>query len=95
MNLSKSKNHTKIKAKKDLSLMSSTIRGDWLILISLLFVLLLASLIFSGLTYFSVKNQSFISESEAVQKSSLKVNTEQLDRVINNLNTKKEKFDNF
>jgi len=96
MNILNSKNNineNKIKSKKTISLIAKTISSDWKILISLLFVCLVAVLFISWNLYRSVSSQSFLSGEEVTQTNSLRVNTEQLDRVVSDLNYKKEKFD--
>lgn len=96
MNIFNSKNNInerKIKSKKTISIIGSTVSADWKILISFLFVCLVVVLYFSWTMYKSAVSQSFLSEDQAIQNNSLRVNTEQLDRVMSELNSKKEKFD--
>jgi hypothetical protein len=96
MNIFKSKkniNEEKIKIKKTISLLGKTISSDWKILVSALFVFLILGLLFSWNLYKTISNQSFLNEDGEAPKNSLKVNTEQLDRVLESLNSRKEKFD--
>jgi flagellar basal body-associated protein FliL len=98
MNSLKSKKHINeesLKVKKTISLIGKKVSVDWIILISFLFVFLFAGLTFSFLTYKSIRSESFLEEREIGQLNSLNINTEQLDRVINRLNKKKETFDLF
>lgn len=85
-------NEKKVKSKKTISLIGKTITADWKILIILFILLLLIALIFSWNLYTSAVSQSFLSEDATTQAGSLRVNTQQLDRVVNELNSKKEKF---
>jgi len=88
-------NEEKIKVKKTISLLSRTISGDWKILIGVILAILILGILFSWNTYNSISNQSFLNEGGEVKKSGLKINTEQLDRVVENLNKRKERFDNL
>lgn len=85
----------KIKTKKTISLLSKTISGDWKILIGLILLSLVLGSFFSWNTYRSIANQSFLKDKGEIKKSGLKINTEQLDRVVNNFNERKEKFNNL
>ncbi len=91
-NLKNNINEQKIKSKKTISLIGKTIASDWKMMMSLLFVCLIVVLAFSWTMYKSAVSQSFLSEEDTLQAGSLRVNTQQLDRVISDLNSKKEKF---
>jgi LPS O-antigen subunit length determinant protein (WzzB/FepE family) len=84
-----------LRIKKTISLIGKSVQSDWIILISSLFIILIIGLVFSFFTYKNIKSESFLEGSEIVQTNSLNINTEQLDRVINRLNQKKETFDLF
>lgn len=97
MNLDKTKkiNVEGIKTKKTISLISKTVSGDWKILITTLIVFLVLGMVFSWNYYRSVSDQSFLNDGDVVQKGGLKIDTKQLDRVVENLNQKKEKFNSL
>lgn len=96
MNLFKSKNNInedKLKFKKDISIIRQNVKGDWVFLISLLLITLAMTLFFSWNMFRNIQNESFLSDQDVQVKGSLKVNTAQLERVVGNLNSKKEQFD--
>jgi hypothetical protein len=92
-NLKNNINEQKIKSKKTISLIGKTIGSDWKMMMSFLFGCLIVALAFSWTMYKSAVSQSFLSEEDTLlQAGTLRVNTQQLDRVISDLNYKKEKF---
>lgn len=97
MKFSKSKkiDESKIRIKKTISLFAKTISGDWKILIGALAFIFLVGLGFTWNLYRTVSSQSFLNDSQVVEKAGLKINTAQLDRVMENLNSKKEKFNSL
>ncbi len=88
-------NNDKIKPKKTIFLFGDSVERDWIILISFLFFILIAGLIFSWFIFNSISSESVLTEEEFRQRSSLKIDTEQLDRVVSNLNKKKEIFESL
>ena len=97
MNLNKFKkiDESKIKTKKTISLISKTVSGDWKILIFILVVIFVMGLLFSWNNYRVIANQSFLKENDSVKKSGLRIDTKQLDRVVESFNQRKEKFNNL
>ncbi|MFA7193606.1 MAG: hypothetical protein WC087_01685 [Candidatus Paceibacterota bacterium] len=81
-----------LKIKKGLSLSGDSVQLDWILIFSFLTFVFVVMALFSSMIYFSIEKDSFLDGSEEVVGNSLKVNTEQLDRVVENLNSRKEKF---
>jgi p-aminobenzoyl-glutamate transporter AbgT len=86
-------NENKLKFKKTVSVLGGSVKKDWLFMIFVLVMCLVVTLIFSWNTFRNIQNESFLSDKDVEVKGSLKVNTEQLERVVENLNSKKEQFD--
>jgi hypothetical protein len=83
----------KIKMKKGLSLSGISIKFDWVFLfLFILFSLILATVISLSI-YISIEKKSILSSEEEVLANPLRVNTEQLERVVENLNSRKARFD--
>lgn len=96
MNFSKSKNQIsekKLKFKKDVSIIRNSIKEDWVFLICFLLISLIGSQFFSWNLFKGIQNDSFLSNQDIQVTGSLKVNTDQLDRVVSDLNSRKEQFD--
>ena len=85
----------KNKTKKTISLIGNTVEKDWLILVGILLISLIFSLVFSWVIYSSVTEDSVLTEEEYQKKSALKVNSKQLDQVLESYKIKQEKFNNL
>lgn len=83
----------KIKSKKGLSVSGVSVMTDWVIIFLFVVLFFILAVIVSFNIYLSIKNNSIISNEETNVTNPLHVNTEQLDRVVENLNDRKEKFD--
>lgn len=83
----------KIKSKKGLSLIGTSVKTDWIIIFSLVATCFVVGAAASFGIYLSIEKNSVISNEETNVANPLRVNTEQLDRVVENLNDRKEKFD--
>lgn len=84
-----------LKIRKGLSLSGDSVQLDWILMFVFLTIVFVAMALFSWMIYFLIEKDSFLAESEAPVGNSLRVNTEQLDRVVENLNSRKEKFNNL
>lgn len=81
-----------LKIRKGLSLSGDSVQLDWILMFVVLTFVFVMMALFSWMIYFSIEKDSFLAESESPVGNSLRVNTEQLDRVVENLNSRKEKF---
>lgn len=98
MNLLKFKrklNDSDLRKRKTISLIGKTIDFDWMSLVSFVFLVLILGLIFSWNLYKTIEDKSFINEEDVLQKSSLKINTQQLERVTDDLQKKKDTFESL
>ncbi len=97
MSILKSKNYKlpKIQHSKRLAVFGDSVSVDWVILICVLFAVLGLGIGFALNSYFYIHSKSFTSDQTEVKDVSLKIDTKQLDRVVEVINRKKEKFDNF
>lgn len=84
-----------LKIRKGLSLSGDSVQLDWILMFMFLAIVFVVMVLFSWVIYFSIEKDSILTDSEETTENSLRVNTEQLDRVVDNLNSRKEKFNNL
>ncbi len=75
--------------------MGVSVRVDWMVLFGIISFIFVVMIFVSWSIYLSIEKNSVFSEEDEKGINPLHVNTEQLDRVVNNLNSRKEKFNSL
>lgn len=81
--------------KKGLAISNISVRFDWVAFLLALTFVFIIMIFFSWGIYSSVLKDSRVSSEEESVVVTQKINTEQLDRVMDNFNKRKEKFDSL